>query len=119
MQTPGLFDWMSATVTPPCPSVNQLRDDAMRRALDAAEAKRRGFRDAATAFVVGHLRTNGPTSGEVLTDLCKAAGIRPDDDRAFGAVYMSLARRGTIQKVGTVNRLKGHNTAGGNVWGLT
>lgn len=60
-----------------------------------------------------------PTSGERLTEMCKLAGIvPPNGDRAFGAVYSSLAKKGLIQKVGTCLREKGNGTSGGNIWGL-
>ena len=65
-----------------------------------------------------YLSIYGPTAGEVLTLACKTYGIVPPDDRAFGAVYLGLARAGQIKKVGTVPRMRGHKTAGGNVWSL-
>lgn len=74
------------------------------------------FRGNARAFVLDYLRLNGPTPGEVVTDACKAAGIKPHDDRAFGAVYITLARDGLIEKCGVCVRKKGHGTSGGNVW---
>lgn len=77
------------------------------------------FRDNAMNFICGYLAVHGPTPGEVLTDECKDAGIVPvNGDKAFGAVYLALSRRGIIHKVGTCLRRKGHATSGGNVWGL-
>lgn len=92
------------------------RDDAMARVADKAEDVRPNFRDEATAFVLNYLTRHGRTTGEELTLACKAAGIIPHDDRAFGPVYMTLSRRGLIEKVGTVARTRGHGTSGGNVW---
>jgi len=77
------------------------------------------FRDEAEGFVLRYLAAHGATAGETLTAACKQAGIVPHDDRAFGPVYMRLARRGWIVKVGIVKRRRGHGTAGGQIWTLT
>lgn len=83
-----------------------------------AKAERRGFdTDAARACILGELE-RGPQSGEALVSACKAAGIVPHDDRAFGAVFGSLKRRGLIVEHAYCRRAKGHGTAGGIVWGL-
>ena len=75
------------------------------------------FASDAAAFVERFLSTRPEgASAERITDACKAEGIVPHDDRAFGPVYMRLARRGIIEKVRHVARAKGHGTAGGNVW---
>ena len=95
------------------------RDRALARVSQHAEDAHPGFLERARAFIVAYLQEHGPTPGEVLTLACKAAGIRSHDDRAFGAVYLGLARAGRIKKVGTVPRMRGHKTAGGNVWDLT
>lgn len=67
-----------------------------------------------------YLRQYGATSGDVITDAMKLAGIRPLDDRHFGPVYSYLAHknRRLIVCVGLVPRTKGHGTAGGRVWAL-
>lgn len=101
------------------PSVNQQRDQAIARVAQHAEEARAGFLEEARQFVLTYLQVHGATSGEQLTTACKAAGIRAHDDRAFGAVFLGLAKRGQIEKCGTVKRAKGHNTSGGNVWRLT
>lgn len=96
-------------------AVNAKRDRAVRQVSQHAGPS---FLRDAQAFIVRYLREHGETSGEELTVHCKNAGIAPHDDRAFGAVYLALARAGTIRKVGQVKRRRGHNTSGGNVWGL-
>lgn len=99
--------------------VNVQRDDAMRQVAQHAEDVRPSFGAQAAEFVLIYLALHGPTSSEILTTKCKAGGIKPHDDRAFGTVYMSLAKRGLIEKVGSVRRERGHGTSGGNVWDLT
>ena len=115
MTQPSLWD---APVVRPAAQVDQLRDRAIERVAQAAEDRAPGFLDRARAFVVAYLESYGPTSGEVLTLQCRQAGIIPHDDRAFGPVYSVLARRGVIEKVGTIRRERGHGTAGGNVWAI-
>lgn len=77
-----------------------------------------GFSLRARLHVLAVLCGRGDTSGEDLTNSCKAAGIVPPDDRAFGSVYAWLVRTGQIRCVGTVPRSKGHGTSGGRVWRL-
>ncbi len=88
----------------------------MAISLESAEKADPQFRAKAEAAILAHLRTVGQCSGEVLTDVAKAHGARPKDDRAFGSVYQSLARRGLIRCVGFCVRTKGHATAGGRIW---
>jgi len=105
------------STSPTGETVNELRDQALTQVAVHAEQHRAHFSADAQAFVLTYLR-QGPASGEVITLACKQAGIVPHDDRAFGTVYMSLAKRGLIEKVGMVRRERGHGTAGGNVWAL-
>lgn len=98
--------------------INTQRDKAMHRVAQHAEDVRPSFGAQAADFVLTYLAMHGPTSSEILTTQCKADGIRAHDDRAFGPVYMLLAKRHLIEKVGSVRRSKGHGTSGGNVWGL-
>ncbi len=91
---------------------------AGERAADKAERADDGFRERAQAFVLGYLAQHGTSSGELMTDAAKLAGIKPPDDRAFGPVYAVLARRGMIVAAGFCARRKGHGTAGGRVWRL-
>jgi len=76
------------------------------------------FTARASRFVLDYLGAHGASSGEVITDACKAAGIRAHDDRAMGPVFMSLSRAGLIEKAGFCVRNKGHATGGGNIWRL-
>lgn len=98
--------------------VTALRDEALEAVETAAERRRRMFAADAGAFVVRYLQVHGPTAAEVLTRQCRAAGLVPHDDRAFGPVYMRLARAKVIAKVGAVRRERGHGTAGGNIWAI-
>jgi hypothetical protein len=88
----------------------------MQQVLQHAEERRPSFMEEAQSFVLDYLREHGPTSGEVLTVACKQACVVPHDDRAFGAVYMGLRRRGLIHRVGECKRLRGHNTGGGSIY---
>lgn len=107
-------------VDAPLLATTRRQNDERDRLL--ADLERRAgerFRTNAGAFIVRYLREHGATAGEVITDACKASGITPPngmDDRAFGPVYMRLARAGAIRKAGMVARTKCHGTAGGNVW---
>jgi hypothetical protein len=76
------------------------------------------FSKRAYGFIVEFLSKTDEASGEVITDAARKAGIRPKDDRAFGPIYMSLAKKNIIEKCGTCLREKGHNTSGGTVWRL-
>ena len=99
---------------PPVPApVATARDGAMASTTRHAGDE---FIRAAADFVLDHLRRHGDASSEQLTDACKAAGIVPHDDRAFGAVYARLARSGAVVRVGTSVRMKGHGTVGGSLW---
>ena len=69
-------------------------------------------------FVLAYLALRGPTPGEILTDMCKLKGIIPTNDKAFGAVYGTLSKQKKITRVAGCDRVKGHGTAGGNVWAL-
>jgi hypothetical protein len=120
---PSLFDpprplARRRAMLPARDAVNRARDRAMGSVAENAEEHHPDFGDEARHFVLRYLETHGPTAGEVLTLACKAAGIVPHDDRAFGPVYFTLRTRGLIVKVGEVRRERGHGTAGGNVWSL-
>jgi hypothetical protein len=98
---------------------NAKRDRAMAQVGQKAEDVCPGFHERAQSFVLAFLASHGPTAGELVTLACKAAGLTPHDDRAFGPVYMALARAGRIVRVGNCRRERGHGTSGGNVWAVT
>lgn len=98
----------------------ELEKRRLLKALDAKTARLSAdFRERASAFILAYLAANGATSGEALTDACKAAGIRPPagkDDRLFGPVFNGLSQERRIRQCGSTVRLKGHGTSGGRVW---
>lgn len=96
----------------------ELAGAGIQRAADRAEREAPAFIQRAQAFVLIYLEAHGATSSEVVTDACKEAGIKSSDDRAFGAVYQGLAKRGLIEPAGFCLRRKGHGTAGGRLWRL-
>jgi hypothetical protein len=106
MSKTTLFDWEAA------------RDQAMAQVEENANEVVKDFSARAAEFILRYLANNGATSGEDLTDACKAAGIRPHDDRAFGPVYFRLSRTHQIEKAGTCIRKRGHGTNGGTIWKL-
>lgn len=90
----------------------------MRKAAAHAEAACPGFVWKAQQVTVKLLKVFGQVSSEELTDAIKACGLKPHDDRAFGAVYQGLARAERIRVVDSCSRRKGHGTSGGRVWAL-
>jgi hypothetical protein len=90
----------------------------MAISLAKAQGSDPEFSAKAKEAILAHLRVVGSASGEVLTDVARAHGAKPHDDRAFGGVFQALSRAGLIRTVGYCNRTKGHGTAGGRVWGI-
>lgn len=90
-----------------------FRDAAMKQVEEHAGSP---FMDQAMDYILAYLQRHGPTSGEDLTEACCTAGITPHDNRAFGAVYLKLVKKGLIEKCGLVPRRRGHMTAGGHIW---
>lgn len=76
------------------------------------------FRDRATVAILAHLRAVGECSGEDLTEIAKAHGAAPTDDRAFGAVFKRLLSRRIVQVVGYGPRRKGHGCHGAKIYAL-
>ena len=95
-----------------------LGTEAGERCADKAEQVVEGFRETAAAFMVAYLRQHGVSTSELMTDAAKLAGIEPHDDRAFGPVIATLARKKLIEFDGFCARRKGHGTAGGRRWKL-
>jgi hypothetical protein len=90
---PDLFDYFAA------------RDSAMATVERNAG---KDFKTQAMAFALRWMAGKGTVSGEDITDACKAAGIVPHCDKAFGPVYAGLARRGAIVRDGYAIRRRGH-----------
>lgn len=93
-------------------------NDAIDRCEAKAQAIAPGFVDAASLHMLAYPRAHGTSSGELLTDSCKLAGICSSDDRHFGAVFRSLIRRGLIRWAGECRRVKGHASRGGSLYCL-
>lgn len=90
------------------------RDAALKQVAENAGAN---FMCKALRFCADYIRDNGPISGELVTDACKAAGIvPPNTDKAFGAVYATLMRDKLIEREGYTQRRKGHGCIGASVW---
>jgi hypothetical protein len=93
---------------------------AAQHCADKAESL--GFStDAARAFVLHWLTEYGPSWGEDITDAAHAscrADLHAHDDRAWGSVFSSLARRHRIRCVELGMRRKGNGTAGARKWSL-
>lgn len=96
----------------------QAGEIAGQMCIDKAHRTDPQFSKKAEVAILNHLRTVGKASGEDLTNIARAHGAIPTDDRAFGPVYASLSRRGLIRTAGYCMRARGHGTAGGRVWEL-
>lgn len=83
---------------------------------DNAEQFDAQFREKALTFIVAHISQHAPVSGESTTLAAVLAGIRPRDDRHFGAVFQKALREKRIYVVGEVQRLRGHGSAGGKLY---
>lgn len=92
----------------------------MSLSLEAAQRKDPLFAEKAERAILAHLSAcpGLQCSGEELVDIAKAKGAVPHSDKAFGAVFQALARRGFIRTVGFGLRRKGNGTAGARIWGL-
>lgn len=108
----------------PPPQAHSLPDAARAgdRAIAIGAAKAASidpaFLQRAADHMLAYLRAHGVSSGEILTDSCKLAGIRSSDDRHFGAVTRRLLSRGLIRWAGPCKRTKGHATRGGSLYEL-
>lgn len=95
----------------------RLGQEGADAALEKARQVDPTFAPRAYAFIE---RTMGPGQtihGEELTNAIKVAAIvPPNDDRAFGGVFVWARKAVLIVQVGTSSRLKGHGTAGGRIY---
>lgn len=94
-------------------------DAAIAAGADKATRVDPSFIDTACAHIVAYLKAHGCSSGELLTDSCKLAGIRPVEDRHFGVVFQRLIRRNQIRWAGECRRVKGHASRGGSLYEAT
>lgn len=99
-------------------SARAAGEAAAQACIAKAERNDPEFSAKAEKAILDHLRVVGQASGEELVAVAKAHGAVPHDDRAFGAVFKSMAQRGLIRTVGYCMRSKGHGTAGGRLWAL-
>ena len=91
------------------------------RILEKHQARNPAFVDTAQPAVLRYLEQHPTATGEEIVDYLKKVGIKPDfckDDRAFGPIFMSLARRQKIVRVGFCPRRKGHAAPGASIWKL-
>jgi hypothetical protein len=90
--------------------------EAAERGAESTEQFDAEFRAQALKFIVAHIAKEGRVSGESTTLAAVLAGIRPRDDRHFGAVYQKALREKLIHVVGSVPRLRGHASTGGKLY---
>ena len=95
-------------------TARKLGTDAANAAEFKAEQTDPDFGARALEFIRMFVAAQpGPVAGEDITLAARQAGIRPLDDRAFGAVYAKATRLGYIKVAGYCPRVRGHGTAGG------
>lgn len=100
-------------------TARRLGDEGAERARSKAEEACPDFSEKAAAFIRNHATGMAPGAtvrGEDLVNLMKQAGIRPGEDRAFGAIFAKAIREHVIVPVGFAARTKGHGTSGGRVY---
>ena len=94
-------------------------DQAIAAGAEKAKRIDPAFLERAEAHMVSYLREHGTSSGELLVDACKLAGIRPSNDKHFGHVLRTLQKPGgPIRWAGECRRTKGHATRGGSLYEL-
>lgn len=113
--TGTLFDDLYSPRVEP---LQQPHERLLERVAVKADRERESFTADACAFVLAYLREHGPTPVEQIVDACKASGLTPANDRAFGPVFHRLSKHRQIKVTDYVKRSKGHGTGGGNVWGI-
>ena len=88
------------------------RDVGMALVADKAERDVPGFSERAFAALLAYVSQHATFTGEDCTDAIKAQGIVPDNDKAFGSVYMRAIRLRFIRRIGFEPRRKGHGSPG-------
>lgn len=95
--------------------------EGMAQSVESAERRDPLFREKAEAAILRHLAASPDrcAPGEELTEVARAHGAECKDGRAFGAVFLSLARRGLIRCLRSdLPRKRGHGSSGGKLWAL-
>lgn len=116
--------WQLELTLPDGPLLRELAgakraaDRAIAIGADKARRINPDFIEQACAHVLAYLLEHGISSGELLTDSCRLAGIRSSDDRHFGIVYRTLLKDGLICWQGNARRVKGHGSHGGALYAL-
>jgi hypothetical protein len=101
-------------------TARRLGEQQMQLSFDAATSTDPSFGARAYAFIVAYVREQaavlGSVPGEQVTLAAREAGIRPTDDRAFGAIYAKAIRKRDIRVVGYRTRVRGHASMGGKLY---
>jgi hypothetical protein len=95
-------------------------EQGMQQAAKGAERRDPGFAPRAEALFRAHLVACPDLAdwNENMVDAARAGGVAPEDDRAFGIVFKSMAARGVIECIEYGPRRKGRGTAGARKWRL-
>jgi len=101
---------------PALAAASRAGDAAIERGAMKARSIDPAFIDRASEHMLLYLHQHGTSSGELMTDACKLAGIRSTDDRHFGVVFRALIRGGLIRWAGECKRTKGHASRGGSLY---
>lgn len=113
-----IFDAPRLVRPDPLPAARAQGDRAIAAGRAKALSIDPAFIESASAHICGYLRQHGISSGELLTDSCKLAGIRSTDDRHIGCVFRTLLKRGVIRWAGEARRVRGHGSRGGSLYAL-
>lgn len=111
---------LTLDLSPPAVTPIRFAERARDRALAQCEAKARTvdpvFVERACEHMLRYLDEHGVSSGELLTDACKQAGIVSSNDKHFGVPLQRLLRQGLIRWAGSCRRTKGNLSRGGSVY---
>lgn len=99
-------------------TARKLGTEAAERCTEKAAANDPMFRIRALEFIVAYVKKYGEVSGETATLAAVHAGIKPHDQRAFGAVYQQALREKQLRIVGSVKRVRGHGSDGGKLYAV-
>ncbi len=113
-----IFDPPRLVRPDPLPAARAMGDRAIAAGKAKALSIDPAFIESACAHVTDYLRLHGVSSGELLVDSCKLAGIRSTSDKHFGCVFRRLLNRHVIKCVGEARRVRGHGSRGGSLYAL-